>query len=990
MEHVQLVGIELILKENAKTMSKITVDSGKCCGNTANSCHRSLNPETIFSEIKALIKGEVLYDELSRTIYSSAACLFQVKPLGIVLPKDKDDVVQVVKYASMHKIPLIPRGAGTSRAGNELGEGIVLDFSRFMNNMLEANTEEKWVRVQPGITQGGLNDLLKPRKLFFPIDPSTKEHCTFGGMIANNSSGPHAIKYGATRDNVISLEVVLPSGEVVTTGPVRGGKAPGNMGNIYQGVADVLKRYTKPLEDEKPFTIKNSSGYDLWRIQKDGAMDLTSLFVGSEGTIGIITEAKVRLWPLPGKTLGGLVYFDSLDKVGKAVQKILALSPTMLEIIERRILDLARQQKAEMRPYLPDGIEAMLFIEFEEKEEAALRDKFAKVEQAMKSENLAIDMKVAKDKKDMDMLGKVRQISGPILNKTKGPKKPIAFIEDAAVHPTRLPQYIKGLREIFSKYGVDAGIYGHAGDGNMHLMVFLDLRQEEEVKKMLAIADETYELVFSLKGTISGEHGDGRLRTYYTKKQYPKLYSAFEKIKKIFDPDNIFNPGSIVGGNDNPLSHYLKFKKTDDTSALSAILSKELVQEASGVCSGCGKCRSYCPVAMKVLDESVLGRAKATLIRGYLNGTVDKKILESPKFKDVLDACVNCKRCLTECPSGSDIPWLAVMGRSYVVDRDGEPFGQRIMASTRELCQTSSMFAPLVNLTNSMKPFRKGLEIAIGLDSRRTLPKFPNRTLRKMLENRPRKTSEKKVVFFLSCYTNFNEPEDDGLATIEILEKNGYEVLLPDLRCCGIARLSSGAIDQVGDDINYNINKLFEFADKGIPILFSESSCAMAIKMEYPKIVTSEASAKVAKSCMDIHDFLMKLHKKGELNLDFGNMDVKLGYHNACHLRALGVINEPVQLLNLIPGVTAQAYSDQCCGISGTFGLKKKNYDLSMKIGERLFREIKASDAQQLVTGCGACAMQIFQGTQRKAVTPVSLLAKAYKLKEQSATAKAS
>jgi len=957
-----------------------------CCGEK----NRTLNPEKVFTEIKAMIKGDVLYDDLTRTIYSSAACLFQVKPLGIVLPKDKDDVVQVVKYASKNKIPLIPRGGGTSRAGNELGEGIILDFSRYMNNMLEENAGEKWARVQPGITQGGLNNLLKPQKLFFPIDPSTKEHCTFGGMIANNSSGPHAIKYGAARDNVISLEIVLPTGEIINTGPVPGGKISGNIGNIYQGVDDVLKRYQKPLEDEKPFTIKNSSGYDLWRIKNNGTMDLTSLLVGSEGTLGIITEAKVKLWPLPGKTLGGLVYFDSLEKVGKAVVKILEFSPTMLEIIERRILDLARQQKAEMRPYLPDGIEAMLFIEFEEKDEAELRNKFAKVEQAMKSENLSIDMKVAKDKKDMEMLGKVRQISGPILNKTKGPKKPIAFIEDAAVHPTRLPQYIQGLRSIFSKYGVDAGVYGHAGDGNMHLMVFLDLRQEEEVKKMLAIADETYNLVFSLKGTISGEHGDGRLRTYYTKKQYPKLYAAFEEIKKLFDPDNIFNPGSIVGGGENPLAQYLKFKNKDEKAALSAILTKELVQEASSTCSGCGKCRSYCPVAMKVLDEFALGRAKATLIRGYLNGTIDKKILDSPKFKEVLDACVNCKRCLTECPSGADIPWLAVEGRHYVVDRDGEPFGQRVLASTKDLCRTSSMFAPLVNLTNALKPFRKGLELAVGLDARRTLPKFPNKTLRQMLENRPRKTSEKKVVLFLGCYSTYNEPEEDGLATIEILEKNGYEVILPDFRCCGIARLSAGGIDQVGDDINYNIKKLSEFVDKGYPIIFSESSCALAIKMEYPKIVNSDDAKKVSKSCIDIHDFLMQLHKKGELNLDFGKIDLKIGYHNPCHLRALGVTKQPVELLNLIPGVTAQAYSDACCGISGTFGMKKKNFDLSMKIGERLFKEIKASDAQELATGCGACAMQIFQGTQRKAVTPVSLLAKAYKLKEESSTAKAS
>ncbi|MCE5263768.1 MAG: anaerobic glycerol-3-phosphate dehydrogenase subunit C, partial [Deltaproteobacteria bacterium] len=627
---------------------------------------------------------------------------------------------------------------------------------------------------------------------------------------------------------------------------------------------------------------------------------------------------------------------------------------------------------------------AMLFIEFEEKDEESLRRKFAEVDGAMKAESLALDMKVAKDKKDMEMLGKVRQISGPILNKAKGPKRPVAFVEDAAVHPTRLPQYIRGLREIFGRHGVEAGIYGHAGDGNMHLMVFLDLCREEEVRKMLAIADETYDLVFSLKGTISGEHGDGRLRTHYTRRQYPQLYAAFAEVKQLFDPENLFNPGTIVGGEANPLGEQLKFKSRDERTTLSAALTRQDVADASGVCSGCGKCRSYCPIAMTVLDEAALGRAKATLIRGCLNGTVDPKILDSPRFKEVLDACVNCKRCLTECPSGADIPWLAIMGRSHVMQRAGEPFGQRVIASTRHLCQASSLFAPLANLANDLGPFRKGLEAFVGLDARRKLPKFPSRTLLKMVEGRPRKKSDKKVALFVGCFTNFNAPEDEGLATIEILEKNGFEVLLPLLRCCGIARLSTGAVDQVGDDIRYNLRKLAEYTEQGIPIVFSEPSCALAIKLEYPKIVNTAESAKVAKSCVDIHEFLMKLHRKGELNLDFGRMEMKVGYHNPCHLRALGITKEPVELLGLIPGVSVQAYADQCCGISGTFGLKKKNYDLSMKIGERLFKEIAASDAQQLATGCGACAMQIFQGTQRKAVPPVALLARAYRLKEES------
>ena len=507
---------------------------------------------TMFREIKDMIDGEVLSDDLSRTLYSSGACLYRVKPLAIVQPRNKSDVVKMVRYASRRKIPLTARGGATSRVGNELGEGIILDFSRYMTTLLEVNPQERWARVEPGIVQAALNKAIKPYSLFFPVDPSTKDRCTIGGMIANNSSGPHAVKYGATRDNVLSLEVVLANGEVITTGPVPEGRLSGQTAGIYQGISDVLTRYHKPLEKEKPFTVKNSSGYDLWRLQTDNGLDLTSLFVGSEGTLGLITEAKLKLWPLREKTLGGLVYFDNLEKVGPATLKILEYSPTMLEIIERRILDLARQQKAELRPYLPEGIEAVLFIEFEAGSEEELRERFAQVEKALSGDKLAMEIKVARDRNDMAMLEKVRAISGPILNKTKGSKKPVAFIEDAAVHPSRLPQYIQGLREIFRRHEVDAGIYGHAGDGNMHLMVFLDLRQEVEVRKMISLADATYDLVLSLQGTISGEHGDGRLRTYYTRRQYPKLYPAFVEIKEILDPENILNPGSIVGGEQKP------------------------------------------------------------------------------------------------------------------------------------------------------------------------------------------------------------------------------------------------------------------------------------------------------------------------------------------------------------------------------------------------------------------------------------------------------
>ncbi len=943
--------------------------------------------KAIMKDLRRFIEGDLFFDDLSRAIYSCGASIYRIRPLGIVKPKNKMDVIHLVRYASEKKIPLIPRGSGTSRAGNEVGEGLIIDFSKYMNQVLEVDLREGWARVQPGLILTTLNNFLRPHRLFFPIDPSTKDHCTLGGMIANNSSGPHAVKYGATRDYVLSLEVILSNGEAITTGPVSpdekaqtGLKDSGTLEErLYRVIPDLLHRYRKPIEEEKPFAMKNSSGYDLWRFEKSGLLDLTSLFVGSEGTLGIITEAKLRLVSSSGKALGGLIYFDHLEHVGRATEKILELSPSMLEIIERQILDLARKQKPEMRPYLPEGIEALLFVEFEGEDRERLHQKFFEVERGViQEENLAFDLRVARDDQERVMLEKVRGISGPILNKIKGPKRPLAFIEDAAVHPSLLSKYIEGLRELFKKHEVEASIYGHAGDGNLHLMVFLDLTRQEEVRKMVSLAEDCYDLVLSLKGTISGEHGDGRLRTYYLKKQYPKLYPAMVEVKNLLDPQNILNPGCIIGDEQNPLDQELKYIGKNETLPLSGFFDTGSIRGAIETCSGCGKCRSYCPIAQQINEEWAIGRSKATVLRELFSGKLNPKILYSDEFKEVMDSCVNCKRCLTECPSGVDIPWLALGGRATYIEKHGESTSQRFFTNTKALCEAGSALAPLVNFANSLGPVRKCLEMAVGLDRRRNLPPFQRRTLRKMLKDRPHPSGDKKVVYFVSCYSNFNDPEGEGLATVEVLERNGFEVLLPDFRCCGIARMNSGAIRPVIKDIRANIQKMAGFVAQGLSIVFSEPSCALAVKMEYPKMVNPEEATRIGEKCYDIHQFLMMLHRKGELNLNFRSMDLNIGYHHPCHLRALGVVHEPVELLRLIPGVKVQAFSDGCCGLVGTFGMKKKNFNLSMAIGERLFKEIVDSGVNEVLTSCGACRLQILQGTRKEALHPISLMASAY------------
>jgi len=940
--------------------------------------------EINYDDLRQRLEGDLLDSDLDRSLYSSGPSIFRVKPRAIVRPKNKDDVVKTIQFARQHRVPITAKGGGSSRVGNDLGTGIVIDFCKYMNRILEFDPANKWVRVEPGIILADLNNQIKANKLYFPIDPSTKDWCSLGGMIANNSSGPHAVKYGTTRKHVAALELVLADGEFVQTGKRPLSANESAMDRLGGRVASILGCYEKALEEEKPFTTKNSCGYYLWDLFDENNVDLTPMFVGSEGTLGVVTEAKLYLSDIPEKALSGLAYFDELGKVGKATQEILEVGPSMVEIMERHILDLAREQKPEMREYLPEGIEAVLFIEFQEDSDETLRDKFAQVRKRLLEDNdLAIDLKEAKSAADMDTFAKVRRISGPILNRMKGPRRPLAFIEDAAVHPSRLPEYISGLRGLFEKFNVSAAIYGHAGDGNLHNMGILDLRQQQDVDTMLNLSEDVADLVLKLKGTVSGEHADGRLRTFYVQRQYPELYKAMAEVKDLLDPERLLNPGIIISNHVNQLGKDLKFGPDYKISFTNSVFDLEEIQHQVENCSGCGKCRFYCAIASNMLEEWAKGRGKITLVREIVSGKLDPAMLNEPGFKEIMDSCINCKRCLTECPSGVDTPWVALMGRADYVKKHGEDLTNKILLNTAALCKAASSMAPMINLANRSASIRSMTERLIGVERERKLPKFSGKSLHRMFKDKLKRTATREAVFFLNCFSNYNDPRGEGMAIINVLEKNGINVLVPELKCCGIARITAGAAHKVMKDINENIRVLSEYANQGLPIVFTEPSCALAVK-EYPRITGFALAKVVADHCYDISQFLMQLHQAGKLNLDFGRMDLSIGYHNPCHLRTQGVTKQSVELLNLIPGVTTVQYSDKCCGMGGTYGLKKKNYDLSMKIGQRLFDEINASGVDKVATECSSCAMQIKQGTNKDVLHPVALLALAYQRSEKS------
>lgn len=925
------------------------------------------------SDLKNSLEGRVYSDPVTRAVYSSGACLYRIVPQVVVQPKTKDDVLTSLSWATENGLPIVARGGGTSRCGNELGSGLVLDFTRYMNQILEVDPRNLKARIQPGLVLGDLNRSLKEYGLYFPIDPSTGEWCTLGGMIANNSSGPHAVKYGTIRDWVTSLKLALANGLQVRTGPKNNSEC--HLKPIYDDLLNLIKANYEALETDRPDVVKNSAGYHLWRLAdalgNDQEMDLTPLLVGSEGTLALTLEADLNLARLPRAAVMGLFSFDDLAKVGPAVLEILETKPSMVEIIERHILDLARESSPLAGQYLEPGIEAILLVEFQGEEEAELRASFEDLGRRLVN-RLATGLRLAEDKSEMAALARMRSIAGPILNKVRGREKPVAFIEDAAVHPRHLPVYIQGLRDIFKRFEVEAGIYGHAGDGELHNMVFLDLTRPDQVEKMEAISEAVYDLVLGLKGTISGEHGDGRLRTDFLKRQYPNLFPIMAEVKRIFDPGKLLNPGVIIPTEGKIQGLDLKFGPEYEPQVLDHINGLEEME----ACSGCGKCRSYCPVAKAIPEEWALGRAKTTLLREIMAGRLEPEQLGSARFKEVMKACLNCGRCLTECPSGVDLPWLVIEARSEINDRFGSDPVDRRLSRTRQMLKLGGMFPGLANLTAGSGPLRALLEAFSGLDRNREIPVPAGRDLLRMVDpgNEP---NAQQVVYFPGCYALHNKPEEIGLALISIVKRLGYQPDIPDLRCCGMAALTNGLAQTARGDLEHNLGRLAPYARTRVPILFSEPSCAMAVKDEYPRLAPPElaqVAQKVSDCCSDLGSFLIQPDHLSGLMESMADLNLRIAYHQPCHLRG----NENYfELLRSIPGLEVIRLPDICCGMGGTFGLKKANFDLSMEIGSSLFSTIREVKISLVSTPCSACAMQISQGSGMDTCHPLELIEQA-------------
>jgi FAD/FMN-containing dehydrogenase/Fe-S oxidoreductase len=950
--------------------------------------------ERIHDDLKGIMKGDLHFDEIARALYSTDASIFQVKPLGVVAPRDEDDVRALVRYAAEHQLPLIPRGAGTGLAGESLGAGLLVDMSRHFRTILEIGPD--FVRVQPGVVCSELNARLAKMGRRFAPEPTGPVQCTMGGMLATNASGIHALRHGYTRDHVQNLCVVFADGEAACVGrepvPQTGAVPSGRLEVLVAQVAALLATHQELIQRNRPRTRYNRCGYLLHDVLDEGTLDLARLLTGSEGTLAFFTQATLRTAPLPvGRSLV-LLGFDSVDQALRATGPALANRPTACELIDRRLVSLARGGALDLKPVVPAEAEAVLLIEFEADSQAeASAQARALAERCQRQERLALYAVTATDAPEIQRLWRLRETVLPNLYKLRGGAQPVAFVEDVGVPTGELANYLHSVQEILRTHETTASFLVHAGTGQVHTRPFLDLQKKEDVVRLWALAEEIHALALNLGGTVSSQHGTGLARTPWVARQYGALYPVLRELKGIFDPHHILNPGKIIGPDPAMPAWPLRGAPAAAESPSRLLLwQAEEVRTEAFSCNGCGHCRTedprqrMCPIFRATHEEAATPRAKANLLRHLLQDAQGGRQLSSDEVREVADLCVNCRMCASECPAHVNIPKLMLEAKAANVAEHGMDRTDWAMAQTENFAAIGSALAPLVNGGMSNGPLRWLLEKLLGLSRKRRLPRFAARSfmrraarrgwMRRPHGHRPR------VAYFVDVFANYNDPEI-AEAVVAVLHHNGIEVFVPPgQRGCGMAPFAYGDIETAREMAAHNLRILADVAREGYTIVCSEPTAALMLRHDYPALLDDPDVELVAGRVVELTAFLWELHQSGDLRSDFQPLKLCLGHHVPCHLKALGRSACAPALLSLIPELLVHTIDVGCSGMAGTFGLKGRNYDVSMSAGRALFQELSRPAVLFGSTECSTCRVQMVEGSGKPTLHPVQYLACAYGL----------
>ena len=948
----------------------------------------SINTKLI-KKFENQIAGEIKCDIGTRILFSTDASIYQMLPLGVVFPRNMDDISNVINIAKHEGISVVPRGGGTSLAGQTVNDGLVIDMSKFMNKLINVIPEEKIAEVEPGIVIDDFNQLIKKFDLFFAPDPSTSNRACVGGAIGNNSCGAHSILFGKTSDHIIELNSVLSDASQYRSLSDNSGDKENQLSrNIKKDLRTIIKNNESEIKKKFPKIMRRVSGYNLDLLVGKSDISLSNLLVGSEGTLAIIGSAKVNLESLPKYKGMAILQFETVAKASDASQFVIQESPSAIELIDRNILiqcKLAPGYKSRLN-FVTGDPGALLIVEFFGETKNDILNKLQQFKYRIEKKKIASSVLIIDDELEQMNVWEVRKAGLGLLMSVRGDRKPIPFVEDTAVPVEKLGKFVSEFDEIVNSHDTTAGYYGHASVGCLHIRPMIDIHKNTDLKKMEKISAEIVDLVLKYGGAVSGEHGDGIVRGVWNKKVFGEdIYNAFLSIKKSFDPDNIFNPGKII---ETPgLTKNLRWdtKKSIFFNDTSFDYSEHgSFGKAVAMCNGMGVCRkstgSMCPSYQITRDEEHSTRGRANLLRAMTSGKINIDKVAIDRVKDSLDLCIECKACKSECATGVDMTRF----KMEFLNRFRNKFDIRnlIFSEINTLNKFGSYFPFLINFFLQSKIIKFLLRYFLSISDRRSLPLLANKTFKQWFHSRKLtnlNSQSQTIVLLVDTFMNYNHPEI-GKATVKLLERMGYKILLSNIECCGRPLFSKGRLNKAKHLARANILNLKSYIDSNYPIIGCEPSCILSYRDEYPDIVGEDLkkyALEVGAKVKLIDEFILEvinLNKHANL---FKEIDKNILFHVHCHQKSLLGTKKSVDALSIPLGYKVQLIDAGCCGMAGSFGYEKEHYDISKSIFfQNLNNQIQNNNFEVAVTGM-SCRHQIEHFTGKKAKHLIELLAEA-------------
>ncbi len=966
-----------------------------------------------FEELVAKIKGRLDVDETSKVIYSTDASAYFEKPLGVVTPRDAVDVQEIILFAARHGISLIPRAAGTSLAGQVVGNGLIVDVGRYLNRILEVNVKDRWVRVEPGVVLDELNMHLEQFGLFFGPETSTSNRCMMGGMVGNNSCGAHSLIYGSTRDHTLELKGFLSNGDEVLCRPLKKWEFEQKCrqesleGHIYKSIRDIItdKTNRKNIRNEFPHSEikRRNTGYaldylvDAYPFSEEGStFNLCQLLAGSEGTLLFTTEIKLNLVERPPKEKGLVcVHLNSLEEALEANLLALNYQPGAVELMDKAIMDLTKDNKLQNknRFFVEGDPAALLLVEFarETRQEVLALAEDMTLELKNKGFGYAYPVVYGSEIKKVWNL---RKAGLGVLANMPGDERPVPVIEDTAVRPADIPAFIADIKKMLQSYGKECVYYAHIGTGELHLRPVLNMKNKEDVDLFYQIALDTAHLVKNYRGSLSGEHGDGRLRGQFIPIMVGDAnYRLFKQVKEIFDPGNVFNAAKIT--DTPPMNTFLRYKKEQEGAEKEVIFdwsSTMGMVRAAEKCTGSGDCRkshviggTMCPSYMGSRDERQTTRARANMLREFFAGEVPATKLGYDAVKNVLDLCLSCKACKTECPSNVDMTKLKAEFLNNYHQHFGTPLRSRLIAHLPTINKLLHPFAYLYNNAMSSKWVGSFNERYLGFSAKRSLPSLSGTTFKRWYKkHKGTVDGANKVYLFVDEFTNFTDT-NVGICTVLLLERLGYKVELVHHAESGRTYLSKGLVKEAAKLANQNVVVLSEVVGEHTPLVGVEPSAILTLRDEYPELVDDglkQRALDLANCTYTFEEFLARELTKGTIDRSlFTEKEKNIRFHGHCYQKSLSDTGLTKKVLEIPLNYSAKEIPSGCCGMAGSFGFEKEHYDLSMKIGELvLFPDIRRHEASARIVASGtSCRHQIKDGTGVVAEHPAQVLFAALK-----------